>query len=154
MAIADGTYAARAKTWALGESSKGTEQIEVSFELQTEAGGFIKWYGYFSEKAAARTIESLRIMGWAGTDLNDLTGLDNNEVEIVVASEVYDGKIKQKVQWVNKPGGVGLERQLSPEKAKAFAARMKGAVLAFDKASGATPVQANGKGKLSEKAPF
>lgn len=140
MAIQDGTYRARAVGAALGETKGGKEQVAVEFELLTDdltPGQRITWFGYFTEKTTARTIESLRICGWTGSDLTDLEGIGANEVELVVENEEWEGKTRAKVQWVNKAGGgLSLAAPLSADKAKAFAARMKGAVLAFDQAAG------------------
>lgn len=138
MEFADGNYLARGTQAALGETGTGKEQVAVIFKILAPGfeGKHITWFGYFTDKTADRTIESLRICGWAGSDLSDLSGIDTNEVELVIANEEYEGKTISKVRWVNRAGGVGLAAPMSPEKAKAFAAKMKGAVLRYDQANG------------------
>jgi hypothetical protein len=137
-------YAARAKTWGLGETSKGTEQIAVEFEILTEEAEFnhITWFGYFSDKTFERTIESLRHCGWTGHDLTDLTGLDANEVELVIEDEDdEDGNPRARVRWVNRKGGLALKAPLTGDKAKTFAASMRDKIKALD-ASAGRPTQA------------
>lgn len=131
--IAPGTYIARAVSAELGETKAGNPQIAVEFDTGTD--GRITWFGYFTEKAQERTLQALRYCGWCGIDLTDLSGIDRNDVELVVEHESYEGKTRAKVQWVNKLGGIGLKSKMSPDKAAAFAARMKGAILAFDQKS-------------------
>jgi hypothetical protein len=137
-----GKFRAKAKEWGLGESSTGKEQIAVSFDILTEGAEFstITWYGYFTEDTWQRTLESLRIMGWTGTDFEqDLVGLDTNEVELVVAEEEFDGKVRTKVQWVNRVGGLNIKAPLTLERTKAFAATMRDRIKAFDATKGSRP---------------
>ncbi len=65
-----GKYRARPIAAALGLTSKGTDQIAVTFELLDPAGERITWYGFFTEKTTDRTLESLRHCGWKGNDLS------------------------------------------------------------------------------------
>lgn len=138
-----GTYKARAYDAALGVSSKGTEQIAVAFRV-TEgdyAGQSITYYGFFSEKTVDRTLESLRHMGWTGDDLTSLDGIDANEVEIVVDHEEdQQGEMRARVRWVNKPGsGLAMKERMSPQAAKAFAAKMKAKAIKSRANGGAQP---------------
>lgn len=132
--IPNGTYLARALGGALGKTNAGKPQVAVEFEiLSAEAAGeHITWYGFFSEKTEERTIKSLRLAGWRGDDLSDLSSLggdDAPEVALVIEEETYEGKTRTKVQWVNAPGaGLAMKSEMSPEEAKAFATRMKGRV--------------------------
>lgn len=156
MSRPDGVYAARAITGALGTSGTGKEQIGVEFEIQDEQGGHITWYGFFTDKTMDRTIETLRLCGWKGSDLNSLDGLGDNEVSIVLETEEYEGKSRQRVQWVNRAGGLAMANPLSADQAKAFAAKMKGAVVAYDMAKGAVQqatTPANGS-TVPAKPPF
>lgn len=134
--IEAGTYRARALTAALGETKAGNEQVGVQLELLDHEGQSITWYGYFTEKTTEGTFKALRTLGWQGTDLSDLTGVDANEVQIVVERETYEGKERARVRWINGTGGLAMANALPPDKAKAFAARMKGQVLAYDKGNG------------------
>lgn len=139
--IAPGTYRAKAVQWVLGESKSGVEQVAVDCSLLDEndaENARITWYGYFSEKAWERTVESLRLFGWTGADPTDLTGLDKNVVELVVEHEEWEGKTRAKAKWVNAPGGgLAMVAPLAGEKSKAFGARMK--ALIANKEKGSTP---------------
>jgi hypothetical protein len=136
-------YLARAKDWALSETSKGDAQIVVYFEISTPEAEMaaITWYGYFSEKAWERTVESLRHCGWQGADLTDLSGLGDKEVELVIEDEEYDGKVRPKVRWINKPGAMSIKAPLAGDRAKAFAAQMKDRIKALDAAAGKPKAQ-------------
>lgn len=130
--IAPGTYKARAREWALGKSQNGKEQIAVLFELVggPHDGQSITWFGYFTDATLDRTLDSLRHCGWSSDSLAELDGLDQNEVEIVVDQEEYQGKTRTKVQWVNRPSKLALKEQLSAQEAQAFAARLRGRTVA------------------------
>jgi hypothetical protein len=143
--IPQGTYEAVAyaldteefgRTFAqFGESkNKGTPQVVVNLEIVTEgeqAGRRIAWIGYFTDNTTQRTVESLRYMGFQGTDLAAaITQKLDRKVQIVVEHEEYDGKWRAKVVWVNRAGG-GAFRLTEPMSKSAlgrFAAQMKGAV--------------------------
>lgn len=128
----NGTVKARAKEWALGHSSTGKEQIAVLFELTSgeHAGQSITWFGYFTDGAVDRTLDSLRYCGWQGDNLAELDSLDANEVELVLAEEEYEGKVRTKVQWVNRPARLALKEQMSAAQAAAFAQKMRGKAVA------------------------
>lgn len=139
MQMENGTYKAKAIGGGLGETSKGAEQVAVEFSLLDEGfnGWRITWFGFFTEKTTESTIRALRTCGWQGTDLTDLTGIDTNEVLLVIENETYDGKTSPKVRWVNPlGGGLALKNPMAPDKAKAFAARMRAQIAAVDATSG------------------
>lgn len=131
-------FAAKAKSWGLGEAGTGKEQVAVEFETLTEGADVksITWFGYFTENTWERTIESLRYCGWKGEDLSDLSGLDANEVDLVIEDEEYQGNTYAKVQWVNRRGGLALKAPLTVERAKSFAASMKDKIKALEASKG------------------
>lgn len=120
-------YLAKAKSWGLGESSTGKPQISVEFDILTDGADLqsIVWRSYFTEDTWQRTVESLRHCGWEGSDVSSVTGLDANEVELVIEDEEYNGKTFPKVRWVNKPGGLAIKAPLTGDKLKAFSAVMQ-----------------------------
>lgn len=132
--ITEGRYTARAVEWILGTTSTGKEQVAVQLTLLDPAltGRRLTWYGYFTEGALPVTIKALRAMGWQGTDVSDLHGLDANEVSIVVEHEEYQGKTQVRVKWINEPGNLGVKTPLQGDEAKSFAARMKASILALE----------------------
>lgn len=138
--LVKGNFKARALTGALGYTSGGKEQVAVQLEVLDEGfqGETITWYGYFSDGAVDRTLESLRLLGWEGDDLFDLKGLGDKEVRIVLDEDEYEGKIQLKVKWINGPGGLALKAPMNDGEARAFSQRMKGLVLSHkNKAPGA-----------------
>jgi hypothetical protein len=150
--ISAGRHKARAVEGALGMTGTGKEQVGVMMEITAgeHAGETITWYGFFTEKTIERTMESLRHMGWSGDDLSDLTGIDANEVTIVIEHETGDdGKERARVKWVNAGGGgLAMRDVMDADAAKAFAQRMKGAAIASRQAMGAPPAQrSNGGGQ-------
>lgn len=157
MTIENGTYEAKPMPGAaLGMTGNGKECVGVEFEFVGQDGQthYLPWYGYFTEKTTERTIESLRFCGWTGTDLGNLSeiGQADVKVNIVVENEEYEGKTRAKIQWVNRAGGLALANPLDDNQRKAFAAKMKGAVLSFDQKSGAP--KKNGAKPAQDKPPF
>jgi hypothetical protein len=151
-----GAHRAKAIDAALGMTKTGKEQVGVCFEL-VENGERITWFGYFTDGTFERTIESLRYLGWTGTDLMDFrqglpAGCDK-EVEIVVDEEDdQNGNPRLKVRWVNGGGGVAVRDVLDETAARSFSARMKAKVAALQAAKGEkpaarkpTPTQAQGR---------
>ena len=105
--IPEGTYPARAVGYEFGTSDNGTEQIGVAMRITQGdyAGRTLTWYGFFnSPENAQRAIRSLRACGWKGEDLTNLAGLTEQDVNIVVEVETYNGKTGNKVAWVNGAG--------------------------------------------------
>jgi hypothetical protein len=125
--LEEGIFKARARDWKLGVTSNGKEQVAVAFRL--EDGRTITWYGYFTDKTLDRTVETLRICGWDGNDPRDLTGLDRNEVALVIEHERDAvGQVRARVRWVNRPGGAQVKEELSGAALDRFADRLRGAI--------------------------
>jgi hypothetical protein len=139
--LAEGTYRGRPIRAALGVTGTGKEQIGVQFELQDPPGQRMTWYGFFTDGTFDRTIEALRACGWTGSDLSEFGGETlpagfDQEVELVVKHEEYNGKISARIAFVNSGGGLAMKEALDPTQAKSFAARMKGRILALDQSAG------------------
>jgi len=139
--ISPGTYKAKAVSANLGFTLKGHEQVMVEFQLSNQLDK-ITWYGYFSgqtdetsAKILERTISALRKCGWKGIDLNDLSGVLDNEVNLVIEHSEWNGKVSPRVQWINAIG----ERSSSSLKKMPmdglidFAEKMMGSILMIDK---------------------
>jgi hypothetical protein len=130
------------ETWAqFGESKNGNSQVVVNFEILDgpEAGRRIAWFGYFTEKTVQRTVESLRYCGFTGDDLAAATVQRlENEVQLVINHEEYDGKMQARVSWVNRAGGGGvkLEKPMDKRGLDRFAAMMRNAVRSVPEVSG------------------
>jgi len=140
--IPAGNWRARGVTAALGYTKDDNDQIGVELVFSPDQdedvdGQHITWYGYFTEKTEASTLKALRTLGWSTNDFCDLTGIDANEVQVVVVHEEgMDGVTRARVRWINPLGGTGLamKAKMSDDQARAFAERMRGKVLASAKA--------------------
>lgn len=143
--LAPGYYRAMAVEWALGKTNGGAPQVAVRFETFEDdvPGESITWYGYFTEKTTERTLESLGYCGWTGDDITDLTGVESNEVQIVVEHETYEGKVNAKVKWVNRPGGGGIaiKAPLDDAEKASFAREMKAKIISMRQGQRAAPAR-------------
>lgn len=142
------TYLARVTGVSFGTASTGNNQVAVQCDIVSpeEFGGeSIAWIGHFTDKTTARTIASLRLLGWTGDDLSELEGdtgtLLPNEVELVCDVEEFEGELQLKVKWVNRPGGgrFAFKEPLTGPRLKAFAAQMKGQVRSAASSNRQTP---------------
>lgn len=111
--------------------TKGTPQVVVTFEILRgpDAGQTISWFGYFTDnvEATERTLKALRACGFTGDDMDKFwEQRPNNEVEIVVIHEDYEGKTRAKVAWVNaRGGGVKLADPMRDADLRKFSAQFK-----------------------------
>lgn len=126
-----GTHKAKVVDFEFG-TANGKEQVALMFQITSgeHEGKSIAWFGYFTEKTAERTMESLRYCGWHTDTLADLSGVTDNEVEIVVEDETYEGKTRSKVKWVNRASKLNLKDKMDANALQAFAARMRGLAIA------------------------
>lgn len=159
--IPNGKYRARATGGQWGQSKKkGTIMCRVSFSITEDehAGATAIWDGYFADNTKARAVDSLRHCGctFPNDNVTDLTGIDKQEVEIVVEVEEYtanDGEVRHRsrVQWVNALGGLPEDQQLDEAGKAAFAAQMKGLLVASRKKSspnGSAPARREESGEV------
>jgi hypothetical protein len=136
--IPDSKYRATALSAALSLTSTGKEMVTVDFRLIDQPDVLVRWRGFFTEKARDRTIESLRACGWKGDDLSVVEFPTGNEVIVETETEEWNdketGELKRhsRVAWVNAMRGPAVKNEMAAADAKAFAAKMRGAVLAFD----------------------
>ncbi len=145
MTLAPGHYKARALDADFGFAGTGTKQVALSFEILDgdERGEHISWYGFFTQNTAERTVESLRHCGCVFPDdrLDDLNGLGNTEVELVVEEETSErGEAKSRVRWVNRlGGGVALGSRMDEVEKRALSDEMRGYVVASRPAGTSAP---------------
>lgn len=148
--IAEGKHRGRGVpgTGVMGKTAKGAPQVGVEFEFLDIPGQRLTWYGNFSETVVGEdqkpiyqiTLESLYHCGWISGDLQNLDGLDQNEVTLTVKHEEYQGKTHAKIAWVNKAGGgIAMKNAMPTNELAAFSAKMKGASLSTRKALGVPP---------------
>ncbi len=97
--IAEGEYRVTPGVAFIDNTSKGTYFVGVPFTAEEER---IIWRGWLSEKTMERTLKSLKLMGWTGTDpFTDLRGIGSRDVQIVIRHEEYEGKVRAAVAFVN-----------------------------------------------------
>lgn len=145
--MADRRVKAKAVSGVLTTTKDGKPQIALSFELLEDdpAGHMVSWFGGFStDKAEAFTHKALRTAGWTGVDLMDLSTIEEHQAEVylVIGPETYSAKddqgqpitktIEHKVKYVNSLDGPMAIASMDEAQAKAFAAKMKGRMLALD----------------------
>jgi hypothetical protein len=147
-----------------GRSNNGTPQLALTFETVDADGNFTgnTIDGAFSlddEKKNARgtsaytiTEKALRNCGWHTGTLEDLSGINDNIVELDIQWEEYGGVNRLRIKWVNKPGGHRLtfKNTLTPAEVKALAARFRGAT----EASKPKAAQGGGGGHRGDDIPF
>lgn len=110
--------------WGEADNDAGTLQISVDMfikELDRSATTFL----YMSPSAKPYSIDRLRTLGWKGKtddDLADMTGIEDNEVDVEITSEQYQGKTQFRLQILTGPGNVKMAKPLDP---KSFVARVK-----------------------------
>jgi hypothetical protein len=128
---------ARAIGAAIGKASTGTHQIAIEFEFLDETGG-ITYYGPLSDAAFDYTMKAIRAAGFQGDDLANLESLcgETPEVVLVIEPEEYNGKTTRKVKFINSAGGLALKDALQGDELQAFARKMKGKVVAYDRSAG------------------
>ena len=153
--IEAGYHKAKAKKAEMGYTSNGNEQIAMLVEF---VGGpndnkLMTWYGYFSEKTADRTLESLMIAGWDGDNLAELAGLGSTEFTAVVEPDTYQGETKMRINWINRLEGrtPALANKMDAGSKAAFAEKMRGRALALKQKS---PVQPEAASVQQDDIPF
>lgn len=133
----EGRFRATALEGDYGRAQTGTEQVAVLFKLET--GAQLTWYGYLSENAADRTLESLVHCGVS--DLATLADLGSKDVEVVVQHDTYEGKTRARIAFVNAlgSGGVAMKNKASEADKASIAKRFKGNFLKLQKQHGDAP---------------
>lgn len=141
MSIRPGRYRAQAVSIEFGVSETGTDQAAIMFSL-LDSNETIGAYLYFSEKAAERSIATLRVMGWKGLDIAAITADDvSAEVDITIAEDEYNGVKRLKVQWINAPGSMPalLKHVMDGAQKQSFAERMRGLAMQVQPVATAAP---------------
>lgn len=138
--ITEGRYNAIAEAWKLGITDNGKKYIAVQFKfLEGPVGERRTWHGYFTEKTQRRTIEAMRYCGWVGHDLLNLEGLDRNMIQLVVQHEEYEGKVRDRIAWVNSPSTIMVKTPLEGSALERFAQQMKGMAMSVEEVEGTPP---------------
>lgn len=136
--VPEGNHTARVQGHALTEQKDGQERYVVEFAIVGGdfSGEYVRArYGFKSDAQTDLTISQLRALGWKGTDFTNVNLDTEKDFSIKVKHTVgEDGKLYVDA-LVNT---ASVERfALAPDKARAFAARMKAKVAAYDAQNGA-----------------
>jgi len=98
------------RKWTLGKANndKQTKYIRIQFNH------FITVTLWLSDKAIARSMETLELMGFKGASLSDLQFSDalntTDEFAVTIESErEYEGKTYYEGSWINNPNATGFD---------------------------------------------
>ena len=113
-----------------------TPGVEVKFAVMLDDGteGFVRYRGWLSDAALARTVESLGYLGWTGNDIAELnTGalmLVGEGASITVEHDDPDdkGRIWARVGFVNGLGGGRIVRAPANE-VQSLSQRIQGGIM-------------------------
>ena len=90
MSVPVGKYKVKAYGLEFSCTQNGNEFVAVAFDIP--GYGVETWNGYLSEKAAPRTVASLRTMGWQG---DDLAALKVSDLPGYVIADVREDKDRE-----------------------------------------------------------
>jgi hypothetical protein len=150
----EGWHKGRAVATGIGYTEGGTPQVAVLLRVNDDCssgdgGRTITAYLYLSEKAAPYSIESLRAMGWTGSDLSELADADcetalPNDVSFPINYEEYNGKSSPKVGPILPAtgGGIVMKSRLTGAEAKQFGMQFRGLCAAVPPKGGTKPSSA------------
>ena len=154
--LPEGTYRARGIEAVSHVNHKGTDAVQVEFEIidGEHAGVRLEDIWYLSGKGGSYTLEKLRTAGCdlADDDATELSDFGTVECDIVVQHDVTPkGKTVARIQYVNEPGSMARRKveRLSPSEAKAFAARWRATIKALPPLK-----RKRAKAKDAEDVPF
>lgn len=133
-----GRYRGKAAEWAWGMSSNKNPQLAIAFDFLDHPGQRMTRYLSFTDDAFDYSLKALRNCGWQGDNFEDLTGLDANEVQLVLDWEEYQGKRELRIQFINQSGGIALKQAMEPTQIASFAQRMRGRIQQADREAGRT----------------
>lgn len=158
-------YNARATSAPIifGDAKNGNIQIAIEFAIEDEnyPGEALPWVGHFTDKTAARTIESLMHAGWTGEDVAELKGVPAAQVlpdlvQLAVEPEQITegdraGEWVLKVQWVNRSGAgrFAFKTETDAGKLRAMSAQLRATVKSVRASGGAPRKPASGGGQVA-----
>ena len=137
--IPPGLYNATIRAYALTETLAHEERFKVEFVVsdgEWQGQYVVADYGFKEGAQEKLTFEQLRAIGWKGVDLSSVQ-LDTESVfQITVKHDTNPADGKTKARALVRTGGVE-KYALDANRAKAFAAKMRQRVAAYDAQNGA-----------------
>lgn len=130
-----------------GEANNEKKTRQVAVRVKITDGEFANtertWYGFFTEATMNKTLEQCRNFGAQGDDMTAWVKQALTEpVTIVIKHEEYNGKVSEKIAWINRPGGGEMKNQLTENDLVNWAAQMRAKVATVPAIKRAQP---NGK---------
>ena len=127
----------RAVEAQLGYTNDNKPQVAVLLEIVEgeHAGLTLTWYGYFTEKTETGTLRSLRLLGFKGDDLTDLSSVNGQAPCTIQAEADLKGVIHAKVRWIGG-GALALKNVMTADQKAAFSASMKAKLAAIPSGEG------------------
>lgn len=152
--IAPGVYKARALCGEIGQHERTrNDQAVVVLEILEGVyqGKTIRWYATVTEKTQRFVIPGLVLCGWRGgldDDGRGMTGITDNEVDVEIVHEEYQGRTIAKVRGIIDPNVTLAGKALSPEQRESFLSRWGEAIAS------AVATQETSGGRANGGAPF
>lgn len=125
-------------TWAqYGERDNGN--LELILEMGINDVGVRSIALYINDKTLEFTVERLRALGWKGDDISNLDGIGDNEVDVEVSVEEYQGKQRNKYNIMTGAGRFSVQKPVDPKMFNAKFAALRGAMGSGGSAGGGAP---------------
>jgi hypothetical protein len=129
--VAIGEYVARGIKGSEQYAPADNGEPQIAVDMQIEGGDFegasMTVVFSFSGKAPEYSIKKLRMMGWQGDNLEDLSGIDANAIPVRVFDHTHNGKTYRKMEVVY--GGEGkfkFQKQMDARQKRGFAQAFMG----------------------------
>jgi hypothetical protein len=126
-------------SWAqYGDRENGNLELILDLAIQIGEGAPVRrsYAEYINEKTIEYVIERLRALGWKGSDISNLDGIGDKEVDVEVFHETYENKTRVKYRILTEGGGrFSVERPADPKMFQAKFAALMGSMGA----GGSTP---------------
>lgn len=120
-----GIHKARAIAGSEQFSPDANGNLIIGLDMLLDDGETMTVTFPFAGKAPEYSMKKLRMLGWTGDDVTELTGIGANEVDVRVYEETYNGKTQTKCEIVFGGGGFKFKNQLDDRGKKAFAAQLR-----------------------------
>lgn len=125
-------------TWAqYGERENGN--LELILEMSIADVGVRSIALYINDKTLEFTVERLRALGWKGEDISNLDGIGDNEVDVEVSVEEYQGKQRNKYNIMTGAGRFSVQKPVDPKMFNAKFAALRGAMGSGGQPGGGAP---------------
>lgn len=108
-----GNFKGNVIDYGVNETKEGLPQVFIVFNVP-ELNKKMTWYGSFkSEQSREITVKAILNCGFTGKSIADLAGgkeakvLDEHkELELNIDEQEYNGKVQERIQWINVPYAV------------------------------------------------